>query len=89
MTLTKEIPMLNALNIKYLIVQTQDGESVPITNPNVNGNAWFVKSLQFVDSADEEMKSISKFDSKNKAIVNRIQFDALTKIAQIVLRKIV
>lgn len=79
MTLTKEIPMLNALNIKYLIVQTQDGESVPITNPNVNGNAWFVKSVQFVDSADEEMKSISKFDSKNKAIVNRIQFETLTK----------
>jgi hypothetical protein len=87
MTLIKEIPMLNALNIKYLIVQTQDGESVPILNPMTNGNAWFVKSIQFVNSADEEMKSISKFDSKNVAIINEDEFGKLVKNSKVTFEK--
>lgn len=70
MSLTKNIPILNALNVKYLLLQTQDGQSVPITNPNTNGNAWFVDSLKFVNSADEEMKALTGFDSKKVAIVN-------------------
>ena len=87
MTLIKEIPMLNALNIKYLIVQTQDGESVPIINPMTNGNAWFVKSIQFVNSADEEMKSINKFDSKNVAIINEDEFGKLVKNSKVTFEK--
>jgi len=87
MTLIKEIPMLNALNIKYLIVQTQDGESVPIINPMTNGNAWFVNSIQFVNSADEEMKSISKFDSKNVAIINENEFGKLVKNNKVTFEK--
>lgn len=70
MSLTKNIPILNALNVKYLLLQTQDGQSVPILNPNVNGNAWFVDSVKFVNSADEEMKALTVFDSKKVAIVN-------------------
>ena len=87
MTLIKEIPMLNALNIKYLIVQTQDGESVPILNLMTNGNAWFVNSIQFVNSADEEMKSISKFDSKNVAIINENEFGKLVKNNKVTFEK--
>ncbi|RTY95263.1 YfhO family protein [Flavobacterium sp. GT3R68] len=70
MSLTKNIPILNALNVKYLLLQTQDGQSVPITNPNANGNAWFVDSVKFVNSPDAEMKALSSFDSKKVAIVN-------------------
>ena len=72
MMLTKSIPMLNALNVKYLIVQTNDGESVAITNPHINGNAWFVSELKTVNSADEEIKTLEKADTKNMAVRSKM-----------------
>ncbi|WP_291130641.1 YfhO family protein [Flavobacterium sp. UBA7682] len=74
MTLKTSIPILNALNIKYLLVQTKDGENVPITNPFINGNAWFVSELKTVNSADEEMKVLGKIDTKNVATRNSNDF---------------
>ncbi|MFN3753675.1 YfhO family protein [Flavobacterium sp.] len=74
MTLNTSIPILNALNIKYLLVQTKDGESVPITNPFINGNAWFISELKTVNSADEEMKVLGKIDTKNVATRNSNDF---------------
>lgn len=73
MTLKKSIPIMNALNIKYLLLQTNDGESVAITNPFINGNAWFVSDLKTVNSADEEMKLLGKIDTKNTATVSKIE----------------
>jgi len=69
-SLTQDIPALDALNVKYLLVQVKDGQSVPITNPYANGNAWFVHSIQLVNSADAEIKAMEHFDSKQVAIVN-------------------
>jgi hypothetical protein len=62
------IEVLNMLNVKYIIQTDSTGASVPIVNPNANGNAWFVKELKAVNSADEEMKSLDKLDSKNVAV---------------------
>lgn len=70
MTLKKSIPIMNALNVKYLLLQTNDGESVAVTNPFINGNAWFVSELKTVNSADEEMKVLGKIDTKNVATVS-------------------
>lgn len=70
MTLKKSIPIMNALNIKYLLLQTNDGESVAVTNPFINGNAWFISELKTVSSADEEMKVLGKIDTKNVATVS-------------------
>jgi hypothetical protein len=70
MTLTKSIPIMNALNIKYLLLQTNDGESVAVTNPFINGNAWFVTELKTVNTADEEMKVLGKIDTKNTATIS-------------------
>ncbi|OWP83808.1 hypothetical protein BWK59_08575 [Flavobacterium davisii] len=64
------IEVLNMLNVKYLIQKNEKGEQFPIRNEQSNGNAWFVKSIQFVKSADEEMKSLNKFNSKEVAILN-------------------
>jgi len=64
------IEILNMLNVKYIIQTDSTGNSFPIQNPNANGNAWFVKELKAVNSADEEMKALNKFDSKNLAIIN-------------------
>ena len=67
--LTKSIPVLDALNIKYIIVPTEKGD-IPITNPFANGSAWFVNTIKLVNSADEEMKALGNTDLKTTAIVN-------------------
>ncbi|MDI9257335.1 YfhO family protein [Flavobacterium sedimenticola] len=72
MTLTADIPVLNALNVKYLLLQTNDGESVAVKNPNANGNAWFVATLKTVNSADEEMKTLGNIDTKNVAVRSKL-----------------
>jgi hypothetical protein len=68
MSLTKSISILNALNVKYLLVETKDGQSVPIINPHINGNAWFIDDLKEVNSADQAMKAMDTLDTKNVAI---------------------
>jgi len=62
--------VLNMLNVKYLIQANEKGEQFPIENTQTNGNAWFVKDIKLVNSADAEMKALDKLDSKNLAIVN-------------------
>lgn len=79
MILEKSLPVLDMLNVKYLILPTQEGEEIPVINPEANGPAWFVQSLQIVNSADEEMKALSSFSSKHEAIVNRTKFPELTE----------
>jgi hypothetical protein len=66
---------LNFLNVKYLIQTDKDGKEFPIANPDANGNAWFVSQVKLVHSADEEMKALDKFDSKNVAVINAKEFE--------------
>ena len=74
MALNKNIPMLDALNVKYIIVPTKEGE-ISITNPFINGNAWFVNEVKLVNSADEEMKSLVNTDLKNTAVRSVDKFE--------------
>ena len=74
------IQVLNMLNVKYVIQTDSTGASVPVINPEANGNAWFVSRIQNVNSADEEMKSLDKLDSKNVAVINYLEFGTMTKI---------
>ena len=67
LSITKSIPVINAFNIKYLIVETERGDTI-ITNPYHNGNAWFVKELKEVNSADEEIKEFGKIETKDVAL---------------------
>ena len=62
--------ILNMLNVKYVIQTDTSGVSYPIQNPNANGNAWFVKKLKTVRSADAEMKALDKLDTKQIAVFN-------------------
>ena len=62
------VEVLNMLNVKYLIQTNEKGEEYPVANPEVNGNAWFVKELKKVNSADAEMKALDKLDTKNVAV---------------------
>ncbi len=62
------------LNVKYIIQTDEKGNEFPIQNPEVNGNAWFVSSVKWVNFADAEMKALTNFNSKEVAIVNKAEF---------------
>jgi len=62
--------VLNMLNVKYFIIPNQDRLQVQM-NPATNGNAWFVDEIKFVANADEEMQSLTSFNSRYQAIVDK------------------
>ncbi len=66
--------ILNMLNVKYIIQTDEKGVEQPSQNPDTNGNAWFVSNIKDAMTADNEMKLLSKFDSKKTAIVNKIDY---------------
>ncbi len=46
----------------------------PYTNDDANGNAWFVKKLEKVNSANEEIKALDSLDTKNKASIYDFEY---------------
>lgn len=56
---------LNMLNAKYVIYHPG---APPIENPNALGNAWFVDEVIPVNSADEEIQSISEINPRHQAV---------------------
>jgi len=48
--------VLNMLNMKYTLAP---GGQQAIPNPNTLGNAWFVKSIKEVESADDEIMALN------------------------------
>ncbi|WP_396155731.1 YfhO family protein [Flavobacterium macrobrachii] len=67
--------VLDMLNIKYIIQSDEKGQEFATINPDANGNAWFVSKIQYVNSADEEMKALDKLDTKNVAILQNEKND--------------
>jgi hypothetical protein len=61
--------ILNLLNTKYLVVGGPE-QPQAIPNPKANGNAWFVSDLKFVESPNQEIKSIGVIDSKKTAVIS-------------------
>jgi len=61
--------ILNLLNTKYMIFGNP-GEPQVVPNPKANGNAWFVSDLKFVNTPNEEIKSLGEIDSKKTAVIN-------------------
>lgn len=61
------INVLNMLNTKYIIFENE-GKIIPFTNEDANGHAWFVKTLEHVNSANEEIKALDSLDTKIKAV---------------------
>ncbi len=60
--------VLNMFNTKYIIAEDKEGHVFPYTNEGANGNVWFVKELQKVNSANEEIQALDSLDNKNKAV---------------------
>ena len=63
--------VLDMLNARYFITKDPENGSYRMSrNATALGNAWLVKSVQFVKNSDEEMKAISSFDPKVEVIVD-------------------
>lgn len=66
--------VLDMLNVKYIIQTDKEGKQFPTQNPEINGNSWFVRQVKWVNAANEEMKALDSLDSKNMAVVNKMEF---------------
>ena len=62
--------MLNMLNVKYIVFPNQGKPALQL-NPEANGNAWFIDKINFVNSADEEMKALSSLKTKEETVIRK------------------
>ena len=60
---------LNMLNTRYFILPTKEGE-LPLENPYALGNAWFVKEVNYVANADEELDMTTSCNPHITAVVD-------------------
>ncbi|MCI1742186.1 MAG: YfhO family protein [Prevotella sp.] len=63
-------PVLNMLNAKYFILPLQNNQTVPVQNPYVYGNAWFVDHIGYVDNANQEIDRLGKMDLRHQAVAD-------------------
>ena len=63
--------VLNMLNTKYVIVPTEQGSAVQ-QNPGALGNAWFVDSLRWVDTPDDEIHALAAFNPAKTAVIDKV-----------------
>ena len=66
----QNMQVYNMLNTKYFIIPGDNGEVMAQQNPDANGNAWFVKNINYVQTADQEIRALDSTQTKNTAIVN-------------------
>lgn len=76
------MPVLNMLNTKYLIVGPQGQQPIAVRNKSAMGNAWFVNKVDYVDNANEEMDGIGKIDLHHEAVADKKFEQLLGKSAQ-------
>ena len=63
--------VLNALNVKYFILPGNDGSQIPLKNPHVYGDAWFVNGLKIVENPDEEILALKETSLRDVAVVDK------------------
>ena len=66
----QNMQVYNMLNVKYFIIPGDDGEEVAQQNPDTNGNAWFVKNIKYVKTADQEIRALDSILTKSAVVVN-------------------
>lgn len=76
--------VLNMLNTKYFIVpDQQSGQPQQQLNPNACGPAWFVREYKIVPDADSELNSLTNFEPKQTAFIDK-RFESAVKDLQII-----
>jgi len=66
----QNMQVYNMLNVKYFIILGDDGEEEAQQNPDANGNAWFVKNIKYVQTADQEIRALDSTLTKSTVVVN-------------------
>ena len=64
------IEMLNLLNVKYIITKSEQAKDTVMVNPSHNGNAWFISKIISANSSDQEMKLLTKLNTKDEVVIN-------------------
>jgi hypothetical protein len=64
-------PVLNMLNMRYLILPLQSGQTVPVQNPYTYGNGWFVDEVKYVENANEELDALGKLPLRHVAVADK------------------
>lgn len=57
-------PVLNMLNMKYVIVPLKDQQTLPVQNPWATGNAWMAERVLLADNADMELAELQRLREK-------------------------
>ena len=65
----QNMEVYNMLNVKYFIIPGDDGKEQIQQNPFNNGNAWFVNEVQYVQTANEEIKALDSLNTKKIAVL--------------------
>lgn len=78
--LTKgNMQVYNMLNTKYFIVNNpQDRQPMAQINPDALGPAWLVKTIKYVNNADEEMKALDTFNPKDTVVIDKREQSKVT-----------
>lgn len=64
--------VIGMLNAKYFIVPDQKtGQAIVQRNPYAMGNAWFVDTLQVVDTPNEESDALNHIDLHTTAVLDK------------------
>ncbi len=80
----QNMQVYNMLNVKYFIIPGDDGEEVAQQNPDANGNAWFVKNIKYVKTADQEIRALDSILTKSTVVVNENNIDKKINFSSVV-----
>lgn len=69
------LPVLDMLNMKYLIIPAQGGQPQALRNNSNMGCGWFVNKVNYVDNANEEIDGVGKIDLHHEAVADK-KFEA-------------
>ena len=61
-------PVLNMLNMRYVIAPVNEGRKAAVPNPHALGNAWYIDEAICADNADDELAALSAIDLRHSAI---------------------
>ena len=75
------MPVLNMLNMRYVIAPYQQQYVLPMENPWALGNAWFVEDVKRVATADDELAALGTMDTRRVAVVDTTRFALPAQIA--------
>ncbi len=65
--------VLNMLNTRYFLAGPS--KDAVVKNESANGNAWFVQSIEQVETPDDELAKTLEIDTKTTAVIDQSKFN--------------